>query len=158
MERERVRIRFELEQDDSGYPPADSEMIWAVPVAGEHYRVDNVPFFVYGISYCDVVSVSKGNDGLLRFKDLIREGGHSTLRVIVHDAPTEKKSLDERTDTLREQLTLLGCPSEKSHIKGLISVDVPPERSLGPIKEVLEAGVKQDLWGYEEATIAFHKN
>jgi hypothetical protein len=151
---EHTRIRFDLEQDDSGCPPADSEMMWAVLVGDEQYRLDNIPFFICGVSYCDVVTAYKGTDGLHRFKDLVRESGHSTLRIILHEKQSKKESLDDRVKVLRDRLKLLGCSSEKSHITGLISVDVPPEVSLASIRDFLDKGTKQDLWGYEEATIA----
>jgi len=151
---EHTRIRFELDQDDSGYPPADSEMIWAVLVGEDQYRLDNIPFFICGVSYCDVVTAYKGTDGLHRFKNLVEECGHSTLRIILHEKQSKKDSLDDRLSVLRERLKLLGCSSEKSHITGLISVDVPPEVSLVSIREFLDEGAKQNLWDYEEATIA----
>ena len=129
-------------------------MMWAVLVGEEQYRLDNIPFFICGVSYCDVVTAYKGTDGLHRFKDLVQESGHSTLRIILHEKQSKKESLDDRVKALRDRLKLLGCSSEKSHITGLISVDVPPEVPLASIRDFLDEGGKQDLWGYEEATIA----
>ncbi|MEV6281360.1 hypothetical protein [Kribbella sp. NPDC051770] len=36
-----VKVRFELEPDEDGWPPASSEGLWAVPVGEDRVRLDN---------------------------------------------------------------------------------------------------------------------
>jgi hypothetical protein len=140
-----VKIVFKLEKDEDDYPPADYESVWALPLEEGLFQIDNIPFFVTGIALGDVVSaISDGDE--LRFQEVVRPSGHSTLRLIIYDkseVPTVRKLLEER-----------GCTSEGSHIPGLISVDVPPSVSLAALRAMLDEGEAQERWGYEEACLA----
>ena len=42
------KIVFSLVPDEDGYPPVASESLWAVNVADDEYRLDNIPFHVTG--------------------------------------------------------------------------------------------------------------
>jgi hypothetical protein len=121
------------------------------------YRIDNIPFFVLGVSNDDVVVAQPDEVQVLRYVSLAKENGHSTVRVILYDSTPDNKPLAERTRRLREQMRLIGCPSEQSHIPGLISVDVPPNVHFEAVRALLESGAERELWDYEEATIA-HKS
>lgn len=140
-----VKIFFELEQDDDGYPPVTCESVWATPVEQGLYRLGNIPFFARGVAYEDVVSAVRKDDGTLGFVDVIQPSGHSTLRVIAYeesDAPVLRRKLEE-----------LGCDTEQSHIPNLFAVDVPPSVSLEAVKHLLEADNASERWEYEEACI-----
>lgn len=41
-----VKIRFELEPDDDGWPPVGGESLWAFDLGHDRYRLDNTPWFV----------------------------------------------------------------------------------------------------------------
>jgi hypothetical protein len=51
-------------------------------------------------------------------------------------------------------LEKMGCAIERSHIPGLISVDVPPAVSLAVLRPILDEGEAQERWGDEEACLA----
>lgn len=154
--RDHVRIQFPLDQDADGYPPATSETLWAVPIGRSRFVIDNIPFFVYGISCYDVVSAFPRCDAhnLFKYDQLIEPRGHSTLRVIFYENTADARSIEDRVTDLRSRLHALGCGSERSHISGLISVDVPPSVQLVAPKRILDLGKEQGFWGYEEATLA----
>lgn len=139
-----VRILFDLEQDDDGYPPSSGETMWALTTEDGHYAIDNIPFFVYGISCFDVVSAHE-NDGFLVFDKLIQSLGHSTFRVVVYDRADVK--------TVRDTLKSMGCACEQSHIPSLFSVDVPPKIDLSLIQAYLAQGVSEEKWDYEAACL-----
>lgn len=141
----RVKIVVKLERDEDGYPPADYEGLWALPVGDGLFRIDNVPFFARGIAWGDIVSATVEQQEL-RFIHVVRASGHSTLRLIIHDA----KELPSVSWFLEQQ----GCAIERSHIPGLISVDVPPAASIDSLRKTLDEGEAQDRWGYEEACLA----
>jgi hypothetical protein len=151
---EHVKIRFDLLQDGSGYPPVGVEYLWAVPLENGRYRIDNIPFFVLGVSCEDIVNAQEDQTGMLRFVSLASEGGHSTVRLILFDITEGDAPLSDRTQQLREKLRHLGCPSEQSHIPGLFSVDIPPSVNFIEIRTLLQQGASDDLWDYEEATVA----
>jgi hypothetical protein len=55
---ELVKIRFDLDQDDSGWPPAESEGLWAAAVGPNRFRLDNTPWFVRGVAADDIVEAA----------------------------------------------------------------------------------------------------
>jgi len=140
-----VKILFHLEQDEDGYPPVNSETLWAITVGEGLYKVDNIPFFATGIAVDDIVS-AEPEAGQLHYKDVVHPSGHSTFRVVVynHDEVSEVHRLFKQ----------LGCSTEQSHLSGLVAIDVPPSVSWDELKRVLDTGREQDRWDYEEACLA----
>ena len=138
----RVKISIALEKDEDDYPPADFESLWASPLGGGLYRVENIPFFAAGVALGDVIFAQPEQD-LLRFRSVVQPSGHKTLRVMVYDK--------QEVSAVRELLKKLGCDVEQSHIPGLISVDMPPTASLPEVRRILAEGEAQERWGYEEA-------
>ena len=149
-----VKLQFDLLQDAQGYPPATSKSMWAVPLGHSRFQLDNIPFFVCGVSCIDTVSAQRETSGLLKYYQLLESGGHSTLRVIFHNSATDLRPLRDRVNELRNRLRELGCPSEQSHIPGLISIDIPREVDITEARTILDAGERQQLWGYEQANLA----
>ncbi|MFY0572660.1 DUF4265 domain-containing protein [Archangium lansingense] len=142
---ERVKVVVKLEKDEDDYPPMDYEGLWALPVGEGLFQIDNVPFFAMGIAYGDIVSAT-AEQHELRFREVVRPSGHSTLRLIIYD--------EKDIPSVRALLEELGCSIERSHIQGLISVDVPPTVSLAVLRKTLDEGEAQERWGYEEACLA----
>lgn len=60
-----VKIIFELEESE--LHSHDTESLWAVPLAYELFKIDNVPFYIYGISNGDIVKTISQNDGMFAF-------------------------------------------------------------------------------------------
>lgn len=140
-----VKILFELERDEEGYPPASAETLWAIKAGDGLFKIDNIPFFVLGIAVDDIVSAVP-EEGAFRFKEVVHPSGHSTVRVVVYE-PSD-------VSAARELFKQLGCSTEQSHLPRLFAIDVPPSVSLDTLREVLDAGKRQDRWGYEEACLA----
>ena len=59
-----VKVRFLLEPDEDGWPPCDVEDIWGEEIGPGLVRLDNSPFFAYGVSYNDIVAIRRSIDGL----------------------------------------------------------------------------------------------
>jgi hypothetical protein len=140
-----VKILFELEQDEDGYPPASAETLWALEVGEGLFKVDNIPFFVLGIAVGDVVSAVP-EEGVFRFKEVVQPSDHSTIRVVVHNP--------DDVPAVRDLFMRMGCSTERSHLSSLIALDVPPAVSMEALKKVLNSGQEQGRWGYEEACLA----
>ena len=138
------RVDFRLQPDESGYPPATVETLWAVDLGDGRYRLDNVPFFAVGVSLGDIVEAPV-IDGRPTFSIVKQRGGHATLRVVVFDAGA--------VGEVRAMLAELGASTELSHLPRLISVDVPPTASLEVIRRALAAGEDDGRWSYEEADV-----
>src|SRR5262249_15631662 len=99
-----------------------------------------------------IIEAQEETTGHFKYLRLVQPGGHSTLRVILHEKG-DSRSVEERVHELRKQLNALGCSSEIGHTAGLISVDVPPDTVLADVRSMLEEGMTRGDWDYEEATL-----
>ena len=61
------------------------ETLWADPVGPNLYRLDNSPFWAYGVSWKDVVEAHPDPDGMLRMTRVAQKSGHRTLRIVFED-------------------------------------------------------------------------
>jgi hypothetical protein len=138
------KVRFELRQDDDGYPPDRWERLWAYEIEPGLYCLDNIPFFAKGISSGDVISIEI-RDGELQFKGVVRPSANSVFRIYVADV-TDVQSA-------RESFRKLGCESEQSHIPKLFSVEIPGTVSFERVARLLTEGKSSGRWDYEEGVL-----
>lgn len=146
--RNRVKIAFPLSRDSDDYPPADREHLWAIS-HGDRYEIDNIPFFVKGVSAGDLVA-AHNDGGELIFDRVLDFGGHSTVRVVMYD-PAKKEAI-------RNKLAKLGCESEGSHLPNLFAVDVPPAVNYAEVISLLMKEADENILDYEEASIQHRTN
>ncbi len=73
-----TKIVFRLEESDRHSHAMES--MWASPAGAGQLRLENIPFYVYGVSYRDVASVLV-EEGLPLFQEVVERGGHSTYRI-----------------------------------------------------------------------------
>lgn len=109
----RIKVLFNLESDETGYPPCNVESLWCILVEDKLCQVDNVPFFVCGIALGDIIRIDQGGN----FLSIDRPSGNLTIRIY-----TENMAL---RDSLKKELTNRGCVWEQSHIKYLAAVGIP---------------------------------
>lgn len=123
------------------------ESAWAEKES-DGYKLDNILFYAPEYSLGDIVSVEH-RGGHLYVTGLIKESGHSTVRVLFNTK--------DDVQTTRDKLKKMGCDSEISNIPILISVDIPPNVDYyNMVKPFLDKGKNDDLFGYEESCLA-HK-
>ncbi|WP_238750875.1 DUF4265 domain-containing protein [Neolewinella maritima] len=123
------------------------ESAWAKKV-NTGYQLDNILFYAKNYALNDIIEV-KELGGALYAKDVIRESGHSTIRVLVDDA--------KKVQSLRAELESMGCASELSNLPTLIAVDVPPTVSYSFVQNYLNQGLQDGEWEYQEAAIATNR-
>ena len=152
MADEHVKVLFELKKDADGYPPVEVEQLWAEPVGGNLYKIDNVPFFVKGISCEDIVAAEPDSRGELRYTSLIKPSSRNTLRVIVFRDSPDLRPIADRVSDLRTQLAEVGCSTELSNMQGLIAVDLD-SGSISKVVSLLQSGERANLWEYEEGAV-----
>lgn len=137
-----VKVLFDLEQDESGFPPQTRETLWATPVE-DGYRLENVPFFAQGVAFGDVVTGSgTEDDEPVAYGAVLTPSGHSTCRVVLVDE-------DEDVQAARRTLEGLGCDTELSHLDRYFAVDVPPEVSMDEVLAVLKEGQDEGRWEFD---------
>lgn len=144
-ENEVVKIRFRLLQGADGYPPCDSEGLWATPLGGGAYRVANLPWFVPDVALGDVVRAVADGDGSLWGVERTEESGNCTIRV----APLD---VDQRT--VFDTFGAMGIFGEG--LGGgvdIVALNVPQNAEFRRIKTVLQQGEADGRWAYEEGSI-----
>lgn len=144
--KDRARVKFPLQQDDQGYPPFDSEMMWVIPLNDGGFQVDNIPFFVQMLSYGDVVGATPDISGELVYEKVLRRSGHSTVRLLF-ESP-------DNISAAREMLNKLGCSSELSHLPNLIAVDIPAAVSYcGDVRNYLISLFDEGICEIDESCV-----
>ncbi|MBZ5530320.1 MAG: DUF4265 domain-containing protein [Acidobacteriia bacterium] len=142
----RIKVYFDLESDENGYPPAQNEFLWCIPTDQGTYIVDNVPFFVRDISLGDEISAGKIGK-TLQFSRLLHQSKNSTIRVLL-----KKEGLAEM---IREKLDNLGCGTELMDELSLLSVTMPPDARVTETLSFLDSEAEQGNIGIEESAVRY---
>jgi hypothetical protein len=140
-----VKIHFQLEQDEDGYPPVAVESVWAQPAGktGE-YIIDNVPFFTRDATIGDKVHVRE-EDGNLWFERVVARSTNSLVRVVFFDRGA--------VEDVGRQLESLGCSVEYIAAHNLLAVSIPSNVPLESVQLYLQDEASADKIDYEEAIL-----
>lgn len=143
-----VRVRFRLVERRPGWPPGESEGLWAEPVP-DGYRLQNTPFFADGCACGDVVAASTGSDGRLWFNEVVRESGNCAIRVIVHDGDLPAAA---------KRFASLDVHGEGAPQFDVLALSVAPDADLAAVVRLLAEGAADGSWTHEEGwvTPAWH--
>ncbi|MEP5943149.1 MAG: DUF4265 domain-containing protein, partial [Balneola sp.] len=58
------------------------EALWAEPLGNDLYKIENIPFYAYGLNYHDIVRTNSQSAELKpEIKELVKASGHKTFRV-----------------------------------------------------------------------------
>jgi hypothetical protein len=144
----KTRMTFTLEKDEDGYPPDDYETIWVEDLGGSKYRVDNIPFYVRGVSPDDVVEGERHGD-ILEYHKTLTRSDISVLRIVFFKG--------ERVYSVLGKLVNEGCRWEESHLSSLYSVEMPASASWNRLKTFLDNEALGGVLDYEEASLRLHK-
>jgi hypothetical protein len=125
----RVKVYFQLEPDEYGYPPTTSEFLWCVPTKRGSYVVDNIPFFAREISLGDEIAAEKV-DNILQFSRVLHESENSTVRVLL-----KKPHISE---AIRDKLHGFGCGTELMDELSLLAVTLPPDSLIAEALSFLD--------------------
>lgn len=120
------------------------ESMWARPLGGDLYEIRNIPFYAYGLNFLDVVrAVASNPERKPEISELVRPGGHRTLRVIFLDKRTEAEQAN-----LLKQLNSLNSSFEvgtPSHF----AIDIESEGDYGAVCDQLQAWESDGILEYE---------
>ena len=116
-------------------PDGEFETMWATPVGEHRYRLENLPFYAYSVSWLDVVEARPESDDASAIpvvERVVEKAGHRTLRLImlpgVDEAPERRQTLDD--------LVALGCTYERYNPRYFV-LDLAPEHELAPVVDYL---------------------
>ena len=125
-----AKVLFRVPDEDGG---ASVETLWATPLGNDLYKLDNSPFYAYGVSWEDTVFAPiDPQDGLPAFHSIVKKSGNRTVRVIF-DPPV---SSGNASDHVLQGLLALGCSYEGAN-PGYISVNVPSDVDLLQVRSYL---------------------
>ena len=135
-----VKVAFRLVS--GAWHGSATESIWAEPVGSGKYRLCNVPFYAFDVSYGDVVEAAE-EDSRLTFASVVRRSGHSTYRLLTNEAHRDQ------FERFWMQLAECRCTYEEGH-RPLLAVDVPAGADIFKVYKRLEEGEIAGVWSFEE--------
>jgi hypothetical protein len=97
------------------------ETLWAERVGTDLYRLDNSPFWAYGVSWLDVVEAHPDTDGQLVMSRVVTKAGHRTVRVMFDAGVDESR----KAKAVIDGIVALGASYEGMNPRYL-AIDVPP--------------------------------
>lgn len=133
-----TKVAFVIEEE-----PGGSESMWVEALSDGTFRIKNIPAWVSGVSFDDVI-VSKRRDGEVWFDKVKSRGGHSTYRLAFQD-PAGPQGVQPEFDALQA----LGCGFERISPR-FIALDVPPETDVIAVYRALEDGMASGRWWFDE--------
>ncbi|MFC5576662.1 DUF4265 domain-containing protein [Lysobacter niabensis] len=138
-----AKVLFRVPDDEGG---ATVETLWAIPLGDGRYKLDNSPFYAYGVSWQDIVLAPiDAQEGLPTFQSVLTKSGNRTVRVIF-DPPIAPGN---SSDQVLQGLVALGCSYEGANPR-YMSVNIPPGVELQEVRSYL---VQKDAqWEHADPT------
>jgi len=119
----------------------DAETVWAYPLGGDRYRLENIPILSCGASCGDVVEARVREIGdIPEFVRVVAKWGAITMWLIP-DPPVDQAA---QSQAVLDRLHALGCLYEIATL-GAIVISVPPEVEVEGIREFLSSTGQE--WG-----------
>ncbi|MEM9907888.1 MAG: DUF4265 domain-containing protein [Cyanobacteria bacterium P01_D01_bin.44] len=120
------------------------ESLWAAPLGSDLYRIENVPFFAYGLNYLDIVHATPDSEDLKpEIRRVVTPSGHRTYRVIF-DAKIDR----EEQVKLLGSLEKLGATFERADATN-VSIDIEPSGDHIEIYDQLDEYENQGYLSFE---------
>ncbi len=108
------------------------ESMWAKPIADDRYRLENVPFYAYGLNFHDIVrATADAPDTILEIREVVRPSGHHTFRCFF-DAEISREQQLDYFDVLRP----FGATVERADER-LVALDLEPDGSYNDVYDQL---------------------
>lgn len=125
-----AKVLFSITEDDG---TASVETLWAHDLGKNRYKLDNSPFYAYGVSWGDTVLAPRaGAEGQPTFKSVIEKSGYRTVRVMF-DPPVRRGN---PSDVILKGLTKLGCEHERANGQYYV-IKIAPSVDLAKVVEHL---------------------
>jgi len=124
--RKAAKVLFRVPNEDGS---AEVETLWADDLGNDQYKLDNCPFYAYGVSWEDVVYAPFDPvEGFPTFQSVVAKSGNRTVRVIL-DPPAAAGNESEK---LLSDLLALGCGCERA-TQSYVVVNIPSSVDLAKV-------------------------
>lgn len=138
-----AKVLFRITDDDGS---EEVETLWAYDLGEHRYRLDNCPFYTYGVSLGDIVFAPfDPKERFPTFRKVLRKSGNGTLRIIL----AEPQAPGNGSEAILEGLKELGCEYELAGAR-YFAVNVPPATELSAVTDFLQANEVD--WEYADPT------
>lgn len=138
------KIVFDLEADADGYPPIEFESLWGARIGENSYVIDNLPYYVCGVSKGDTIAANRVGGELMAAR-VVARGGHSTLRVFAEE-PAARRAIIQH-------LQQLGARCSVTDGLSLFAVDIAPDTDFRQIDAFLASQCDGEYVAYEDACL-----
>jgi hypothetical protein len=130
-----AKVLFQNTEAD-GTPYA--ETLWSYELGADLYRIENLPYYAYGVSLHDVVLAPRdATAGTPVFSRVTSKSGNRLFRIICSTIEIRRK----KADLLLQRLSMAGCEHERAN-RRYVAVNVPASTDLSKVVQILtEAGV-----------------
>jgi Domain of unknown function (DUF4265) len=120
------------------------ESLWATSLGNDLYRIENVPFFAYGLNFLDIVRATADSPELKpEIREVVTASGHRTYRVIFN-----KDVERDNQATLLESLEKFGASYERAD--GInVSIDIKPSGDHDAVFDKLDEYEEKGFLSFE---------
>ncbi|MEQ8415841.1 MAG: DUF4265 domain-containing protein [Imperialibacter sp.] len=120
------------------------ESLWAEPLGNDLFKIQNVPFYAYGLNYCDtVVATPDSKDSAPEIRKLVEAGGHRTLRLYFN----QEIGRAHQEEILKSLLTF-GATCERADAR-LVAIDIKPNGDYLAVFNELETYLEKEILIFE---------
>lgn len=138
-----AKVLFRVPDDEDG---AMVETLWAIPLGNDLYKLENSPFYAYGVSWQDIVLAPlDAQEGLPTFQSVVAKSGNRTVRLIFEPPVLPGNASDQ----VLQGLVVLGCSYEGAN-RGYMSINVPSCVDLQVVRAYL--GQHHAQWEHADPT------
>lgn len=120
------------------------EAFWATPLGNDLFRLENVPFYAYGLNFHDVVKATSDSEELIpEIRELVELSGHRTFRVFFGKNINRQKQ-EEVLDSMRD----LTISYERAN-GAYLSLDMQPSGDYQAVFDRLDELEKENILAFE---------
>jgi Domain of unknown function (DUF4265) len=128
-----IKLTFQLTDKQMGDGPVSTESLWCAAEAGL-FRVKNIPFFIDGLSFDDLISVKRRSDESYDIAGIIERSRNSTVWLYLKKESGGRCVLDE--------VKGLGCGVEGGAVADYFAINVPETVNFKTVQFLLSSGEK----------------
>ena len=120
------------------------ESLWARDFGGGRFRIENVPFYAYGLNFYDVVEARALRPELKpSVMRVLERSGHQTIRVMFDEATVEEERIDRLNSLADLHVSYESCNPR------YFALDLEPEASMNAVRDRLDAWQAEEVLEYE---------
>jgi len=120
------------------------ESMWAEPVGDDIYRLENVPFFCYGINFQDELKALPDDDDILEVSEVVKRSGNKTIRICFDKTIASKDSQEPYLNVLRN----LDCSLERWD-ETYLAINIRKTADYNQVYEQLDEWCDKEILAFE---------